>query len=258
MRKIAILVLSLLLTVAMFGVAAPGVSAHGNQACLDGDARTFLSGTTDSSPNYGRTGVKAAISLRIDICSTGADDDSLTAAWIGLAPRLGSGASQIVQMGILACREGPSIPGSVCNTFPGQIRYFYAFGGCTALTGPYGRDAGPADLNPHTYRIERTASDFVLYFPNGTTIFIDRGNISVSCFAAGNLRAEWETEKWDRGDSSGSVSARTTFSAMQQRNTFDSSFHNINKPIGNCSWVMATAPHNSACTMGGNGMQAWD
>lgn len=228
---------------------------HGNQSCLDGDLRGDLfSGTDDSSQNYSRTAAGAYLTANFDVCG---DDDSGVSVWVGLQPRTTFFGGEVVQAGILACKPkgGISLP-NICNDYPGQLRRFGGAGGCT---NDVLWDMGPATAGTsYNVRVEHDGDGFRFY-NGGSVSFIGRNDQRVWCFYAVHLKSMFITEKWDRGDSTGTYATRSTFTSMGAQNVSNPNvWYSINKQYGNCSWIMPTAPHTSSCTMGGNTMYAWD
>ena len=237
-------------------VAPPLALGHGNQVCLDGNkVNGLLSGDIYNS-SVSVTGVVADIDFKADTCD-GNDDDHMTAAWVGLVPDNAQGTSIIIQAGILACKES-SLIHTVCTDHPDTLRYFFAYGGCTQVNGPYGRDAGAATWGTHRYRVDRDTDGWRLYLPNGNSYFISAGNVAVSCIGSGiQTQAQWGVEKWDRGDSSGGPTTKTHYSQMQNRHS-GLWYLQAWGALGNCQKVMSTAPHDSGCWDKDAEMWAWD
>ncbi len=260
MRTASIAAMMLATSILAFGQAAAPtiVEAHGNQPCYDSSQRSdLLSGITYDPSNTDETGVYATIDFHHDNCG---DNNSAVSSWVALVPENGMG--QIVQVGITQCSEALNIHWATdpCYNTPNQLRYFFAYGGCTVLNGPYAQDGGPATDGGHAYKVEHQFGSnpgWLMTWPTGSA-FISAGNVAVSCFQNDEMNAQYVTEKWDRGDSSGGSTSKTHFANEEHRNGGSNTWYYVNATSGNCQFIAQTAPHTSYCTKAGAEMYMWD
>ena len=258
MRKFLTLIASLAI-VSSFLIASPA-AASGNRGCLDSNPENYHAGDT-YNPSTSIVGVYATIDFHWDNCDGTGDDDSGIAAWVALAPDDALIGDLIVQVGIISCRSNWTPQASVCRDHPNQLRYFFAYGGCTFLTGPWARDGGPATSGVHNYKVTRATEGFYMWMPNGTTAFIAASDPSVSCITSGvQTKAQFDVERFDRGDSMGGPTTKTAFGEMQYKLNGGSTYIHLNwgSSAGPCTQVDSTSPHNAACYDVGDNMFDWD
>lgn len=134
------------------------------------------------------------------ICSTTPLDfeENGPLAWVAIT---GSTAESILQIGVTVCSE---VGNGTCdgNTHPS---FFWAYGGCNGAS-PFLRDLGPADSTIHKYKIEKSASSWVLYIDDVPKAAISFSHSAISCWNYGHIELQIMAEKWDRGDSFGDPS----------------------------------------------------
>ena len=239
--------------------AVRSVVAHGNQPCYDGDKVDGLHSGNQANYNASMTGVAADIEFHYDTCDGDNDDDKAVAAWVALTPDNNPGV--IIQAGIIQCKEG-GIVATVCRDHPNELRYFFAYGGCTFLNWPYARDAGPASgVGFQHYRVDRNYDGWVMYLPNGNAYFVSASNPAVSCIGSSiGTNVQYSVEKWDRGDSSGGSTTKTHFINTKRRDSRDGLWYlqTWGSTIGLCQMTAPTAPHYSRCEDQGDDIWVWD
>jgi hypothetical protein len=264
-RKLGVLGASMAFALSLLGIAAGPVAAvdpvplHGNQGCLDVNRNVMHSGQQNTSTVV--TGVYGEITAHFDTCDGAGDDDHAVAAWVALTP-YNACSICIVQAGLVACKDSGlyNYTGDPCYEHPDQIRFFWAAGGCTIIGNPATTDLGPASANvSYNFQItfNHSTSTYTITTPAGVVYFTDTGSSATGCFNDVDKRSQMMVEKWDRGDSSGGSTSKTSLGNLQFRLKSTGLWQHVSR-TGNCPFIAPSSPHTSYCTMSGASMYAWD
>jgi len=224
--------------------------------CSDVINQNYFTGREFSETQY-YYGVRASIDPDTGFkhCNVSPPLDLTGGSLLWVAVEGPDNTNEIIQVGIIHCTATTGM----CNAFPDQYRYFWAYGGCNGAA-PTPRDLGPANLNSHSYEVSDSDANGLWDFKVDGVVKAQLANASSGVFCwlvdpYSSLRAAWWGEQWDASDGLGSsVVPDTLFAAMQIR--YASTWHNIN--IGSCVGHGPIHGHSTFCSLdSGNSMSVW-
>lgn len=181
-------------------------------------------------------------------------DDNGALVWNAIVPSIDTpefgNPNAIFQIGITRCA---SVGTSACFGDTAAPHYFWAGGGCTNSGGSSGNgevpdpiDLGPADFNPHQFKVQKGSGAWYVYIDG-----VAKANLTytvgsrISCWAADpDIKGQMGGEKWDTGDSIGNATGVSTFDSIVYRYVGDTNYIAWTPPAGTtCSTITQGYDH---------------
>lgn len=219
MKRIAILLLSMVLALGTFGfntvahvsaVDGPCVSPYynGGQNYQVGNYSPL--GLTNTVAGYAYFALSTDHSVGFAPCYTSGGQGA-SIEWIGMFPTgYPSDPNKIWQVGILRCFNNAAM--GICgdNTTP---QYFYAAGGCGSDPHPYIIRWATADWNVHDFEVANGSDGLYFFVDGGRTTKIPYTDPRISCWASQTYTRYhiiYDFEAFNFGDSVGDTNQTST------------------------------------------------
>jgi hypothetical protein len=218
----------------------------------------YFAGSESSSSAYSATAVYGVLRSNIGMCSGPVFPSDASSLWIAVQPRA---------CGFPCVSDHAIIQVGLQTTSDNKLIFFWSAGGCgTAIPTTHQLPGTPSFRTDYEFIITSDASNFYLHSPGGYVSILSRSQSGVSCWANGQLKAEWLAEVHDEGTSFGSVNYPSQVTNMRFRTNVSGSSWVLTSASSSCDFIPARSFNPVYCrafssTLNpgtGATMQIWD